>query len=102
MLSNCSSEPAGGGLRSTPMTEKRPSSGSNLDPRLPDTPVTTTTGLGISSVFQPELAMTVARTEVVARLTAHPVFDAGRRFRQLGREVTIWVRDQSMRRWFAP
>ncbi len=47
-LSNCSSESVWGGVTSTPITEKLPSSGNNLDPRLPETPVTTTTGLAIS------------------------------------------------------
>src|ERR1700722_11215296 len=56
MRSNCNSESDWGGFTSTPITEKLPSSGSSLEPRLPETPVTTTTGFAISRVSQLEVA----------------------------------------------
>src|SRR3954471_18658178 len=52
-LSNCSGQSVLGGFTSTPMTEYRPSSGRSRIPRLPETPVTTTTGFAIIAVSPP-------------------------------------------------
>src|SRR5581483_9373828 len=62
-LSNCISESVWGGCTSTPITEKLPSIGKSREPRLPETPVTTTTGLAIIAFEKPA---------VVAELTAGP------------------------------
>src|SRR5438067_10990550 len=52
-LSNCSGQSVLGGFTSTPMTVYRPSSGRSRIPRLPETPVSTTTGLAIIGVSPP-------------------------------------------------
>src|ERR1700674_3182173 len=64
--SNWSGKSVWGELTSTPITEKSPSSGSNLDPRFPAMPVNTTTGfaLAISSGWKEEpVAAAVAKVD---------------------------------------
>src|SRR5215467_5535725 len=80
MLSNCNSESVWGGLTSTPITEKLPNIGSSLDPRFPEIPVTTTTGLAISFSAEPatpELAHYYWQNPALAvPLAAFPAVDA--------------------------
>src|SRR5437764_12152823 len=102
MLSNCNSTLVRGGLTSTPTTEKLPRSGRSREPKLPEIPVTTTTGLAISSVLQPALA-----PAVVLAVEPEPLWLPGDPWgwepfadSACAAAAHLPLRDQSKLRWF--
>src|ERR1700722_16075619 len=72
--SNCNGRSVWGGLKSTPITEKSPSSGSSREPRFPAMPVTTTTGLALAiSSASTVAAVAPGDARAHSQLVAHPV-----------------------------